>query len=409
MKASVGRLRFKSTREAIKELGIPYEENDPQAILVWHDSLKDKDYFRHLKPWQVVNRLPNINVLCRKVPFTHLLLRISKYFPSEYSFVPKSFILPHMNSDFMRCLAKRKHRYIVKPDGGSLGVGIKIIEPGEDYAPNTDLCVAQKYIPSLLWNETKFDLRIYVLIASVCPFEIYVYRDGLARFCSEKNEGKNTIFSQITNVTLNKDNVDMEHISDVSKVLSDVLEEMEEKKAVNVQELWEKVDNVIVLTVLSAHKFIVAGEKSQCPKIVYPRCFQILGFDILLDEKLNPYILEVNYRPSLDYYRGRERRMKVGMIADAIKIAAPLQFAQSCISSRKCGWGSEEWMSFANDPNHEFNELFSSGRKNAAKETNFHRVFPASSHEKQILYDRVIRQVDSMPLDFIPGMKNAGL
>ena len=118
---------------------------------------------------------------------------------------------------------------------------------------------------------------------------------------------KNTIFSQITNVTLNKDNVDLEKISDVSRILSDVFEEFE-AKGIKTKEIWEKIDHCIVLTILSCYKFLTMGEESQCPKIVYSRCFQILGFDILLDEKLNPHVLEVNYRPSLDFYRGIERR-----------------------------------------------------------------------------------------------------
>jgi len=33
-----------------------------------------------------------------------------------------------------------------------------------------------------------------------------------------------------------------------------------------------------------------------------PRCFQILGLDILVDEELNPWLMEVNANPSLNVY-----------------------------------------------------------------------------------------------------------
>jgi D-alanine-D-alanine ligase-like ATP-grasp enzyme len=37
-----------------------------------------------------------------------------------------------------------------------------------------------------------------------------------------------------------------------------------------------------------------------------PRCFQILGLDILIDESLNAWLMEVNANPSLNVYNDKE-------------------------------------------------------------------------------------------------------
>ena len=49
-------------------------------------------------------------------------------------------------------------------------------------------------------------------------------------------------------------------------------------------------------------------------------CFKILGFDVLIDQNLKPWLLEVNYNPSLATSTPLDRWIKQGVVADAFRI-----------------------------------------------------------------------------------------
>ena len=68
----------------------------------------------------------------------------------------------------------------------------------------------QEYIANpLLLEGLKFDLRIYVLLKSVWPLKIFIYREGLARLSTVKYEKPNSynmsdMCMHLTNYAINK-------------------------------------------------------------------------------------------------------------------------------------------------------------------------------------------------------------
>ena len=391
--------KFRSIQEAMDEAGILYSSNPDLSILIWNDSLADVNYFSNLKPWQIINRIPNINVLCRKFPFSCLLQKISNFFPDLFSFFPKTFLLPNQNQELQDEIDTCEKTYIVKPDGGSLGSGIIFLEPKTSFSPQKNLAIAQEYIDSYLIDNKKFDLRIYALVASIHPLSIYVYHGGLARFCAEE-AGGNSRFSKITNVTMNKKAAFME-ISKISRMLTEVFEIIR-RTGVDIDELWRKIEDAIGLTIVSSYNYISHGQRWFCKPCGYPRCFQILGFDILLDKQLNPHVLEVNYRPSLDYFRGVERRMKVTMIREALEIVAPLQDIQTVLLNRQWAWDELTWESFImNNPS--LIENFNKGKRKALAKSSFVQVWPSDEPNREIWKD-VIAKIKSFHIENIPGL-----
>lgn len=67
--------------------------------------------------------------------------------------------------------------------------------------------VVQRYVQNpLLIGGYKFDLRLYVCVPSFRPLTIYLYREGLARFGTEKFSlaDLDNPFAHLTNSSLNK-------------------------------------------------------------------------------------------------------------------------------------------------------------------------------------------------------------
>ena len=113
------------------------------------------------------------------------------------------------------CVIHSEKTFIVKPNAGAQGRGIFLTNSIKDI-PVKEKTVVQEYLNSpLLIDGFKFDMRVYVLVASVNPLKIYLFKNGLVRLCTSKYErptalNKADTFMHLTNYSINKSNDEFE-------------------------------------------------------------------------------------------------------------------------------------------------------------------------------------------------------
>jgi tubulin polyglutamylase TTLL4 len=64
-------------------------------------------------------------------------------------------------------------------------------------------------------------------------------------------------------------------------------------------------------------------------------CFEVFGFDVLLDQDLKPWLLEVNVSPSLSSSSPLDRRLKTCLMADVMTLAGFRPFWQKDVEKEK--------------------------------------------------------------------------
>lgn len=156
--------------------------------VAWFDGHVTMKLIKEMNPNQRTNHFPGIYNLAKKNMLGRHLMKMRKLLPHDFNFFPTTYMLPHDYKDFVEEARHQKtmKTYIMKPEDSCQGKGIYLSRYWE-YIKPTDQIVIQKYLqkPHLI-DGYKYDLRLYVYINGINPLRIYIYKDGLARFATEK-------------------------------------------------------------------------------------------------------------------------------------------------------------------------------------------------------------------------------
>ncbi|NWS58959.1 TTLL4 polyglutamylase, partial [Chunga burmeisteri] len=331
VKQTVGRSHFRVSKKSSDWLGC------------WGHHMKSPS-FRAIREHQKLNHFPGSFQIGRKDRLWRNLLKMqARCGKKEFNFFPQSFILPQDIKLLRKAWEEgaSRQKWIVKPPASARGIGIQVIHKWSQLPKRRPLLV-QRYLhkPYLIGGK-KFDLRIYVYVTCYDPLRVYLFKDGLVRFASCKYSSSmkslSNKFVHLTNYSVNKKNTEYKSNSDETacqghKWALKALWSYLTQKGVNSEAIWEKIKDIVIKTIIASEPYVNSLVK------MYVRrpycCHELFGFDIMLDENLKPWILEVNISPSLHSNSPLDVSIKGQMIRDLLNLAGFVLPSTDSVASR---------------------------------------------------------------------------
>ncbi|CBJ26684.1 predicted tubulin-tyrosin ligase [Ectocarpus siliculosus] len=233
--------------------------------------------------------------------------------------------------EFRRC---PNAKWIMKPTNRAQGKGIFIINrlaqikkwssnPRWASIPLKEAYLISRYIENpLLVGGRKFDLRIYVLVTCYRPLRVYLFVHGFARFCTPKYTSDvqelDNPFIHLTNVAVQKHGEDYNSMHGGKWHIRNLrlfLEATRGREAVSV--LFGQIDSIIIHSLKAVQPVMVSDK----------HCFECYGYDIIVDDQLKPWLVEVNASPSLSATTESDRVMKTTLLRDIFAVVVPPDFS----------------------------------------------------------------------------------
>jgi hypothetical protein len=242
-------------------------------------------------------------------------------------------------------------------------------KPSEPRKPY--LLVVQEYIQNpMLVNGYKFDMRLYVVLQSLSPMKIFLYCDGLVRFCTKpySYDDFSDRLRHLTNASIQNTPSKISELEqrDFQEAISSLVTPIGEgdfskrdlrtflgylkhQCGYNIDEIWTKIQNVIILTLLTVYSSDRVSRATNC--------FELLGFDILLTDNLEAKLVEVNLGPSLSITSEVDVYVKKPLCEDMLTLVDSLvmKTSDSSFESTQNGYSAyekrEHLLAGINEPN----------------------------------------------------------
>jgi len=227
--------------------------------------------------------------------------------------------------------------WILKSSHGSKGDGIRITGDWRAAVGHVDsqtepfAWVVQRYIESpFLIDGRKFDIRVWVLLDS--QMKVWIYREGVMRTSSARYNSRDLSdpMAHLTNHAIQEKGPRYGAFERGNEMWYDefdsYLREVTGGRKTFAKDVEPQIHRCVGQTIHAGKSHLHAP---QLPM----HCFQLFGFDFMLDDRLKLWLLEVNGSPMI------ADKLRDNMVADLLQIAVlPHLDPSPPLSSRENGF-----------------------------------------------------------------------
>ncbi|KRX01880.1 hypothetical protein PPERSA_05719 [Pseudocohnilembus persalinus] len=213
--------------------------------------------------------------------------------------------------------------WILKPARMSRGRGItcfnSLIEIQDHVKAKEQQWVIQKYIENpLIIMKRKFDIRVWVLVTNLNPLTVWIYQEFYVRFSavdySKEATDLSNKFLHLCNNSISAKNKGCDQIVGhgnmwYQKDLKNYLLEQEGEDIFS-DKIYPNIKQAIIHT-LECVQDQMEGKKNS---------IELFGYDFMLDDQYNSWLLECNSSPAMDYSTEVTEKLVKQQLEDTIKV-----------------------------------------------------------------------------------------
>ena len=283
--------------------------------------------------YQKINRFYNYNEYVSKSLLYINYKPFHDKFPDDYNYMLETYSYPKEKQEIIEKFSKYSLKndndvWMIKPTMGSLGLEISILTNYSDIKLKNYLITKYLYNPHLI-KGYKYDLRFHGLVSTIKPLKLYLYNEGLVRLASEKYNfsvsDPHNKYSFLTNLFINKKNQkkfiypkNMKNMEDSNLWNLDTFQKYCARNNINYEKLYSEVGDIFIKMMITVREKII--DNIEKTNLQYSNFYHLIGFDIILDENLKPYLLETNRRCGFRNDNDAEKYYTYNIIADTLNI-----------------------------------------------------------------------------------------
>ncbi|CAK89533.1 unnamed protein product (macronuclear) [Paramecium tetraurelia] len=235
-------------------------------------------------------------------------------------------LLKQLSKNPQNSLQGTRNIWIVKPEYSSRGRGIRCLDDLNQILDNVNKetmnYVAMKYIENpLIIKNRKFDIRQWILVTELVPLKIYFYNECYVRFSAEEFDIDqfHNRFAHLTNNAIAKYSQKFHK----SEIKGNMWTQDDFQQYLIEEFGWD----VFGERIQPKFKEIVINSLRCCSDQLKnrKRSFEVYGYDFMIDDQFNSWLIEVNMSPSSDTTTPVTAQIIPKMLEDIVKVVVDNQ------------------------------------------------------------------------------------